>query len=116
MASAPLIMPHIPPWNPSRHQSEKSFGKNQTHVWWHTTKHISPPHTQTSPQLDCPLKPPTLPSRSLYDDQPGEDMLIVCCHTSEHGCMPLLFPSTISCYNPPNFGNANVNLGQPKVA
>ncbi|MBW0579150.1 hypothetical protein O181_118865 [Austropuccinia psidii MF-1] len=46
----PLIMPHIPPWKPSRHQSAKNFRQNQAHVWWHTTKHISPAHTQTSPQ------------------------------------------------------------------
>ncbi|MBW0588729.1 hypothetical protein O181_128444 [Austropuccinia psidii MF-1] len=46
----PLIMPQIPTWKPSRHQSEKNFRQNQAHVWWCATKHISPAHTQTSPQ------------------------------------------------------------------
>ncbi|MBW0515987.1 hypothetical protein O181_055702 [Austropuccinia psidii MF-1] len=46
----PLIMPHIPRWKPSRHQSAKNFTQNQTHVWWNTTEHILPAHTQTSPQ------------------------------------------------------------------
>ncbi|MBW0569911.1 hypothetical protein O181_109626 [Austropuccinia psidii MF-1] len=46
----PLIIPHIPPWKPNRHQSEKNFRENQSPVWWHATKHISPAHTQTSPQ------------------------------------------------------------------
>ncbi|MBW0514421.1 hypothetical protein O181_054136 [Austropuccinia psidii MF-1] len=47
----PWIMPHIPPWNPSaHHQSAKNFRPNQAHVWWRATDHISPAHTQTSPQ------------------------------------------------------------------
>ncbi|MBW0545673.1 hypothetical protein O181_085388 [Austropuccinia psidii MF-1] len=46
----PLMMPHIPPWKPSTHQSDKNFRQNQDHVWWHATEHISPAHTQTSPQ------------------------------------------------------------------
>ncbi|MBW0574931.1 hypothetical protein O181_114646 [Austropuccinia psidii MF-1] len=46
----PYIIPHIPPWKPSRHQSAKNFRQNQSHVRWHATEHISPAHTQTSPQ------------------------------------------------------------------
>ncbi|MBW0553751.1 hypothetical protein O181_093466 [Austropuccinia psidii MF-1] len=45
----PLIMPHSPPWKPSRHQSSKNFTQNQTHVRWRATEHISPAHTKTSP-------------------------------------------------------------------
>ncbi|MBW0571232.1 hypothetical protein O181_110947 [Austropuccinia psidii MF-1] len=64
----PLIMPHITPWKPSRHRSAKNFRQNQADVWWHATKHISTAHTKTSPQSDCPLKPPTFPSRSLCNN------------------------------------------------
>ncbi|MBW0593924.1 hypothetical protein O181_133639 [Austropuccinia psidii MF-1] len=47
---APFDHATLPPLKPSWHQSSKNFTQNQTHVWWHATKHISPPHTQTSPQ------------------------------------------------------------------
>ncbi|MBW0593721.1 hypothetical protein O181_133436 [Austropuccinia psidii MF-1] len=49
-AGAPFDHPTHSPWKPSRHQSAKNFRQNQSHVWWHATKHISPAHTQTSPQ------------------------------------------------------------------
>ncbi|MBW0566000.1 hypothetical protein O181_105715 [Austropuccinia psidii MF-1] len=50
-AGAPLDHATHSPWNPSaHHQSAKSFRQNQAHVRWHATEHISPAHTQTSPQ------------------------------------------------------------------
>ncbi|MBW0530215.1 hypothetical protein O181_069930 [Austropuccinia psidii MF-1] len=80
-----------------------------------TTPYISHPPTQKDPHCEFFLFPAPFPSRSLYNNEPGEYTLTVCCHTSTNGCRPPICHCTRICYNPPNFRYVNVKHGPPNL-
>ncbi|MBW0557766.1 hypothetical protein O181_097481 [Austropuccinia psidii MF-1] len=59
--------------------------------------------------------PPNIPHLPTQEDPHSEILLSTATIAHKYGCMPLICPSTLSCYNPLNIGYVDVNLGPPNL-